>query len=38
MDKELIKYCLSVMATVEQIIEMLDNLGCKPVKISPKKK
>ncbi len=37
MDKELIKYCLSVMATKEQIIDMLADLGCKPAKISPKK-
>lgn len=37
MDKELIKYCLSVMATKEQIIDMLADLGCKPAKKTIKK-
>ena len=37
MDKELIKYCLSEMATIEPIIEMLADLGCKPVKKTIKK-
>ena len=37
MDKELIKYCLSEMATKEQIIDMLANLGCKPAKKTLKK-
>ncbi len=37
MDKELIKYCLSEMATKEQIIDMLADLGCKPAKKTIKK-
>lgn len=37
MDKELINYCLSEMATIEQIVDMLDDLGCKPAKKTLKK-
>lgn len=33
----MIKYCLSVMATKEQIIDMLADWGCKPAKKKPKK-
>lgn len=33
----MINYCLSEMATIEQIVDMLDDLGCKPAKKKPKK-
>ena len=37
MEKELIKYCLSEMANIEHIVEMLDSFGRKPAKKTIKK-